>query len=110
MPIITVCKGCGNAMQAIDSFGKACCVICRGSQDNSVPVHMEIPNHIHCVYNCGSYADWEETKKVWIVSLSVNGGWNQTYHFEHRRGEVKGDLPFMNAKEGNFYCGCRGWE
>lgn len=111
MPIITVCKGCGNVMQAVDSAGKPACVICLGtSKDNSIPVQMEISSQIYCTYNCGSYAEWDDTKKVWMVSLSGKGGWNQTYHFKYRRGEVKGDLPFMNAKDGKFYCGCMGWD
>lgn len=109
MPKVTVCKGCGNRMMAVDAeTGKPACIIC-GGEDNSLPVEMDCPDELRCGYkNCGSRAKWNEEKKVWILTLDSQGGWNQTYDGNREIG--LNDLPFLDAKEGTFYCGCRGWD
>lgn len=77
---VTVCKGCGTRMMAVDSDGKPACPICIGiSPDSGIPVEVEVPNTAKCVY-CGTEA------------------------------EASDRLPFYSARDNTYYCGCRGWD
>lgn len=113
MPKITVCKGCGQAMAAVDKNGKPACITCRGlDANNSVPVLVDIPDHLECDYHCGSVADWDENEKVWNVQIGHNskGGWNCT-DYKTGKGRVGlENLPFVDSKKATFYCGCKGWD
>ena len=100
MPKITVCKGCGQAMMAVfgkgEGEGQPACITCYGlSPDNSVPIEMEISDKIECSYCCGSVAEWDKEKQKWRWGNRLVG---------------VNELPFMDAKKGIFYCGCRGWD
>jgi hypothetical protein len=77
---VTVCKGCGNRMQAKDEQGNDACAICIGiSLDSGIPIEVEIPDRVKCHY-CGVE-----------VKTTPN-------------------LPFLDSKRGTYYCGCRGWD
>lgn len=77
---VTVCKGCGQKMMAVDSKGNPSCITCFGlSPGNSIPMEMEIPNTVKCIY-CKHEVPTSQ------------------------------DLPFLDAKHGTYYCGCRGWD
>ena len=110
MPEITVCKGCGQAMQAVDKNNKPACTTCIGiSKESGIEVKMKISDHLVCQYRCGSCADWNEKENVWEVQCSKAGGWNGTDNNGRGKISIMG-LPFMDAKKGLFYCGCYGWD
>lgn len=86
MPTMTVCKGCGIQMEAIDKNGKPACPICLGiSPDNSVPMEIEMPDSFTCVY-CKKTTPTEELLRQW----------------KH--------IPFAEPSKRKYYCGCRGWD
>ena len=102
MPIVTVCKGCGNKMEAKNDKGEPSCPICFGtSKDSGVPIEVRIPEVLKCSYKCGSMAVWSDTKNKWLIN-KWEGAWGCN-------GEV-GSLPFIDAVHGTYYCGCKGWD
>lgn len=102
---ITVCKACKQVMMGVNSEGKPVCITCIELDENSsIPEEIEIAEHLHCAYNCGSYADLENDR--WRVHLSKKGGWNAT----KGKNCIVNDLPFIDSKDKTFYCGCWGWD
>jgi len=83
-----VCAGCGTVLVAVDSKGNPACPICIGISEHSGMVReVEIPDEV--------------LKKA--VCPHCKRTADQT------RWNIK-DLPFYEAKNNTFYCGCRGWD
>lgn len=93
---ITVCKGCRQAMDAVDSVTqKPVCPTCFGlSPDSGVPIEVELPDVLHCCYGCGNVITYRD------------GAW---YYQTGKRMTFK-EPPFVDARFNTFYCGCRGWD
>ena len=102
---ITVCKGCKQVMATVNpKTGKPSCIVCHGFENNSIPVEVEIADHLVCAYHCGSDANLEGDR--WRVHLSKKGGWNAI----DGQDSLVDDLPFIDSKDKTFYCGCYGWD
>ena len=105
---------CGHQAQSIwrapeklDNKNFWSCVICDGRDSKVIKENQDIfEGRYCCSYGCGSYADWNKEKGLWIVHLSSKGGWNCT--LDGNREVI--DLPFLDTNDNKFYCGCMGWD
>lgn len=94
---MTVCKGCGAEMNAVDDFtGKPACLICIGGKDNSVPSEVDAPERLTC--HCGATAELGRDLSYRITLPDGSPG-----------PEFDRSLPFMNATTKKFYCGHDKW-
>lgn len=82
---VTVCKGCGSIMNATNKDGKSICLTCIGIEPESgVPVEVELPETVRCD-TCGKVRKVSDVLEDYVT------------------------IPFFNAKDGTYYCGCRGF-
>ena len=82
---ITVCKGCGQKMQAIDQDGKPACTTCIGlHKDSGIPIEIEV--------------DIENAKCCYCKKIATKSSFDLD------------NLPFYDSTTNTYYCGCRGWE
>jgi acetyl-CoA carboxylase beta subunit len=81
---VKVCKNCGEIAMAKElGTNKDVCPIC-DSRDFEERV-IDKNTKIHCTY-CKKENTVEEILKQWIT------------------------IPFFNARDLSYYCGCRGWD
>lgn len=78
---VTVCKGCKTRIEGSDTkTGKPACPICGGLNPDS-----GVPEEVEIA----------DTVKCVYCKTEV---------------PTSQDLPFLDAKHGTYYCGCRGWD
>lgn len=80
---VKVCKNCGEIAMAKDQNNKAVCPICDCKEFEEIKIDKN--TKIHCS-SCNKEFTVGEILKTWIT------------------------IPFFNAQDLSFYCGCRGWD
>jgi hypothetical protein len=104
MATVTVCKACGNDMgQLVDGSGKPDCgnIFGPDSPDHNVSIEITVPDIAHCS-DCKQVATYQDGR--WLI------GDDQPSEGSAFRNAQMEKLPFYDASNYKYYCGCRGWE
>jgi hypothetical protein len=104
MATVTVCKACGTVIgQVVDGDDTPTCgnIFYEDSPDHNVPIVITVPDEAHCS-DCKQAATYQDGS--WLIGNDQPAG-----RGGFRNARMK-DLPFYEAKDQTYYCGCRGWE